>query len=244
MGSTRLFRHLAFVGAMACGPAASIAQVVITAQVAPPPLPVYVQPVVPGDGYLWTPGYWAYGPDGYEWVPGAWVRPPRVGYYWTPPYWGFAEGFYRFHRGYWGPRVGYYGGIDYGYGYGGSGFVGGRWQGGRFAYNRAVSNVNVDVVRNTYVENVSRTVGTSRPSFAGGPGGVHPRPAPGEVRAFQDHRTAVGANPPRHFDGGPPERPHERPHGGPGAGHSRGRDAGPREGHRQDRPHGPEHERR
>ena len=27
----------------------------------PPPLPVYVQPPLPAPGYLWTPGYWAYG---------------------------------------------------------------------------------------------------------------------------------------------------------------------------------------
>ena len=30
----------------------------------------------PGSGYLWTPGYWAYGPEGYFWVPGTWVQPP------------------------------------------------------------------------------------------------------------------------------------------------------------------------
>ena len=27
----------------------------------PPPLPDYEQPQAPGDGYLWTPGYWAWG---------------------------------------------------------------------------------------------------------------------------------------------------------------------------------------
>jgi hypothetical protein len=48
----------------------------ISIRIAPPILPVYTQPVCPGDGYLWTPGYWAYGPDGYYWVPGTWVRPP------------------------------------------------------------------------------------------------------------------------------------------------------------------------
>ena len=29
-----------------------------TADQAPPPLPDYDQPQAPGDGYLWTPGYW------------------------------------------------------------------------------------------------------------------------------------------------------------------------------------------
>ena len=34
------------------------------------------------------------------------------------------------HLGYWGPHVGFYGGVNYGYGYVGVGFVGGRWEGG------------------------------------------------------------------------------------------------------------------
>src|SRR5262249_10457129 len=29
--------------------------------IAPPVLPVYDQPLCPGPGYIWTPGYWAYG---------------------------------------------------------------------------------------------------------------------------------------------------------------------------------------
>src|SRR5580704_16906373 len=41
--------------------------------VAPPDLPVYDQPPCPGDGYLWTPGYWAWGNSDYYWVPGTWV---------------------------------------------------------------------------------------------------------------------------------------------------------------------------
>ncbi len=47
-----------------------------TIQQAPPPLPDYEQPEAPGDGYLWTPGYWAYGNGGYFWQPGAWVLAP------------------------------------------------------------------------------------------------------------------------------------------------------------------------
>ena len=71
---------------------ASSAQIAvgISVHVGPPALPVYAQPPCPGDGYLWTPGYWAYGPVGYYWVPGVWVAPPRVGVLWTPGYWGFA----------------------------------------------------------------------------------------------------------------------------------------------------------
>ena len=70
---------------------------------APPPLPVYEQPICPGDGYIWTPGYWAYDYDDedYYWVPGTWVIAPRIGYLWTPGYWGWGGGGYVWHGGYW-----------------------------------------------------------------------------------------------------------------------------------------------
>ena len=53
---------------------------------APPPLPVYEQPLCPGEGYIWTPGYWAYGDDFDDsyWVPGTWVLAPEIGFLWTP----------------------------------------------------------------------------------------------------------------------------------------------------------------
>ena len=72
----------------------------------PPPLPVYEQPLCPDEGYIWTPGYWAYDDDydDYYWVPGTWVMAPEVGFFWTPGYWGWeGEGFI-FHEGYWGPQ--------------------------------------------------------------------------------------------------------------------------------------------
>ena len=71
--------------ALCLTPATSFAQVAVgvSIRVGPPALPVYEQPACPGDGYLWTPGYWNYGPVGYFWVPGVWVRPPRV----TPRLW-------------------------------------------------------------------------------------------------------------------------------------------------------------
>src|SRR5271170_5322384 len=92
-------------------------QPVLQASQPPPPMPQYSQPAIPGDGYLWTPGYWSYAPQGYYWVPGAWARPPQVGFLWTPGYWGFVGGVYRYRYGYWGPHIGYYGGINYGFGY-------------------------------------------------------------------------------------------------------------------------------
>lgn len=150
------------------------AAVVISVGFAPPVLPVYAQPVCPGPGYLWTPGYWAYGPDGYYWVPGVWVEPPMAGLLWTPAWWGWSGGVYLFHPGYWGPHVGFYGGIHYGFGYNGVGFVGGEWRGGAFFYNRAVANVGVGF-GNVYVRNVT-VVNHSTVAFNGGQGGIQARP--------------------------------------------------------------------
>src|SRR5271154_4921622 len=81
----------------------------------PPALPVYEQPLCPTDGYLWTPGYWAYGSAGYYWVNGAWMAPPQEGFLWTPGYWGYSDGLYVFNAGYWGSTVGFYGGVNYGF---------------------------------------------------------------------------------------------------------------------------------
>lgn len=46
-------------------PRESSAQIIFSINIAPPPLPVYEQPLCPGDGYIWTPGYWAYAADGF-----------------------------------------------------------------------------------------------------------------------------------------------------------------------------------
>jgi hypothetical protein len=167
----------------------------ISAGIAPPALPVYVQPACPVDGYLWQPGYWAYDPeDGYYWVPGTWVAPPQTGYLWTPPYWGFGGGVYGFHGGYWGASVGFYGGINYGFGFGGIGFVGGMWSGGAFRYNTAVMNVNRTVIHNTYI---NRTVINNnrggRYSF-NGPGGSAARPNAAEERAMNEHHISPTAS--------------------------------------------------
>ncbi len=149
------------------------AQVIgIGISIAPPPLPIYVQPPIPAPGYLWTPGFWSYQEEGgYYWVPGTWVRPPRIGVLWTPPYWGFNEGVYAFNAGYWGPTVGFYGGINYGFGYGGDGYGGGRWNGGNFAYNSAVNNFGSTRITNVYNERIVNN-NTSRASFNGGAGGI------------------------------------------------------------------------
>ncbi len=164
-------------------------QVRISVAFGPPALPVYEQPLCPGDGYIWTPGYWAWSDDDgdYYWVPGTWVLAPEVGFLWTPPYWGWTDGAFVFYDGYWGPHVGFYGGIVYGFGYFGEGFEGGRWDHDHFFYNRSVTNVNVTVVHNVYnttVINNNTTV--NRVSYNGGAGGVNARPTPQQEAAAHE----------------------------------------------------------
>jgi hypothetical protein len=161
------------------------AQVAVEITIAPPVLPVYIQPDCPVEGYLWSPGYWAWGDDGYYWVPGTWVLPPMVGYLWTPGYWGFWGGRYLWHGGYWGPHIGFYGGINYGFGYYGSGFCGGRWEGGAFRYNSAVWSVNRTIVHNTYEDRTVIVNNTNHTGF-NGQGGVSIAPTHEEQSAMNE----------------------------------------------------------
>jgi hypothetical protein len=184
----RSIRTLLFGLLVMCFSAAAFAQIGVSITIAPPALPVYDQPVCPGDGYLWTPGYWAWGDDfnDYYWVPGTWVLGPEPGLLWTPPYWGWGGSSFVFYDGYWGPQVGFYGGIGYGFGYFGVGFVGGRWQGNQFFYNRAVFNVNVTEIHNVYEDRVTNVTVVNHVSYNGGNGGVTARPTPQEEAAAHD----------------------------------------------------------
>src|SRR5215469_16136584 len=176
-------------------PSLAIAQVELTVMIAPPPLPVYEQPPIPGPGYLWVPGYWSYGPYGYFWVPGTWVQPPSVGLLWTPGYWGFVGGVYAFNAGYWGPHIGFYGGINYGFGYGGVGYQGGYWNNGNFFYNRSVNNISNTNISNVYNRTVVTNNNTTinNVSYNGGTGGTAARATPQELAAARETHTPATA---------------------------------------------------
>jgi hypothetical protein len=163
-------------------PLTSRAETEFSVTFAPPVLRTYEQTPCPTEGYIWTPGYWSYDDSGYYWVPGVWVAPPQVGYLWTPGYWALSNGIYAFNTGYWGPTVGFYGGVNYGYGYQGDGYYGGRWEGGAFRYNTAYSRVDASIIHNTYADRTARSVTQSRASF-NGPGGVNARPSAEQVAA-------------------------------------------------------------
>lgn len=182
----------AIVAAGVATPTVAHAQFGISISVgtAPPPLPYYEQPYVPGPDFIWMPGYWAWGPAGYYWVPGSWVLAPEPGLLWTPGYWGWNNTVYVWHPGYWARHVGFYGGVNYGYGYYGNGYVGGRWYRNHFRYNTVVTRVNTVIVRNVYVDNrvvVHNWRTTNRVSYNGGQGGLVARPTQRELGYHDPH---------------------------------------------------------
>jgi hypothetical protein len=151
---------------------------------------VYEQPALPAPGYIWAPGYWAYGSEGYFWVPGTWVQPPSVGLLWTPGYWGWHDGVYGWNVGYWGPHIGFYGGVNYGFGYGGVGYEGGHWNNGVFAYNRTVNNFGSVTITNVYSKTIITDSTVTRVAFNGGTGGIAARPTPLEEAAAREPHVA------------------------------------------------------
>lgn len=173
----------AFAQTCACAPGGGY---VIQADEPPPALPEYDQPPLPAPGYYWTPGYWAWNNYDYYWVPGVWVEPPQPGLLWTPGYWAFVGGVYAFRPGYWGPHVGFYGGIDYGFGYTGAGYFGGRWDNGRYFYNSAVNNLGPDHVTNVYNQTIVNSTTANRVSFNGGAGGAAAKPTNEELLAEKE----------------------------------------------------------
>jgi hypothetical protein len=182
------------ISAVLALPASAQIGIGVSVRIGPPPLPVYEQPLCPGPGYLWTPGYWAWDDDeGYYWVPGTWVEAP-VGQLWTPGYWGWNDGVYVWNGGYWGPQIGFYGGINYGFGYGGNGFYGGEWRNGRFFYNTAVTRVNTTVITNVYVNRTVIVNNRSHVAFNGGNGGARARPTSRqEAYARESHTPPIAA---------------------------------------------------
>lgn len=194
---------LAFALATTClshaPPALAQIDVSISVDVEPPPLPVYVQPPIPGPDYVWVPGYWAWSDDvGYYWVPGTWVLPPQADLLWTPGYWGWNDGIYVFHVGYWAPVVGFYGGIAYGCGYTGFGYEGGYWRDHHFFYNRTVNNITNVSITNVYNKTVINN--TINVSYNGGPRGTNAKPTPEQLASAKEHHIAPTAEQTRHAE--------------------------------------------
>jgi WXXGXW repeat (2 copies) len=181
-------------------PAQAQVAIDVSVDIPPPPLPYYEQPPIPAEGFIWAPGYWAWDQVAldYYWVPGTWVEPPQPELLWTPAWWGWIDGRYGFHPGYWGREVGFYGGVDYGFGYTGEGYYGGRWDHGMFFYNRSVNNFANVRITNVYNQTVVINNNANRVSFNGGNGGIQVRPTP-QQEAFSRER---------HIEATPVQRQH------------------------------------
>lgn len=101
---------------------------------------------------------------------------PYVGALWTPGYWVEDDNRYAWHGGYWGNTIGFYGGVNYGYGYSGRGYQGGYWRDRSFRYNRAANNIGQTRVVNTYNVVVTQNTSINHVSYNGGAGGIRMRP--------------------------------------------------------------------
>ena len=190
-----------FLSVLALLASGAHAQVFIRITAPPPPLPVYVQPVIPGPDFMWCPGYWAWGEFGYFWVPGTWVRAPGPGLLWTPGYWAWNDGIYVWRAGYWGPRVGFYGGVNYGYGYTGIGYQGGYWRDRVFVYNSAVTRLGSVQITNVYSKTVINNTTVTNVSYNGGPSGLKVQATAQEQAAAQDKHLPATALQTQHQDG-------------------------------------------
>ena len=109
---------------------------------------------------------------------------------------GLVAGLYRVASWLLGPHVGFYGGVNYGFGYMGVGFFGGEWRGGVFAYNRAVANFGSVHVTNVYEDRTvierNTIVNENHYSFNGG-GGIQASMRVGRAEMQAEHEQHVEA---------------------------------------------------
>ena len=70
-------------------------------RVAPPAAIVEAQPVSPGVGYRWQPGYYRWDGGRHVWVGGAWALPPRPGARWEAHRWVRHGDRWEFREGRW-----------------------------------------------------------------------------------------------------------------------------------------------
>ena len=98
-----------------------------------------------------------------------------------------------------GPHIGFYGGVNYGFGYNGFGYGGGEWRGNNFFYNRSVNNVRNVNITNVYDRTVVNNNSNNRVSFNGGNGGVRAQPTPEQAAAAHEQHVGVTPAQQQHF---------------------------------------------
>ena len=115
-----------------------------------------------------------------------------------PPWWGWGGSGFVFTAGFWGPTVGFYGGINYGFGYFGHGYEGGRWEGGHFFYNTTINHVDVTVIHNVY--NTRVVVRNDTHVSYNGHGGIDARATREEEAAEHERHVGPVAAQTEHID--------------------------------------------
>jgi hypothetical protein len=82
-------------------------------------------------------------------------------------------------------------GVDYGYGYTGDGYFGGRWQNCAFFCNSAVNNISTVHVTNAYNQTVVVNSTTNYVSYNGGNGGIEALPTAEQDAAAKQRHIAT-----------------------------------------------------
>ena len=90
-----------------------------------------------------------------------------------------------------GAHIGFYGGINYGFGYAGA-LAGGRWENGQFFYNRAVNNLGAAPVTRVYNQRIAINNTTiDRVSYNSGQGELQVKPTPEQEQVAAERRIAA-----------------------------------------------------
>lgn len=92
---------LAGAVAVAAITAPAVAQIGIYIGRTPPPLRRESRGPMPGQGYVWTDGYWGVHNGRYVWVNGRWQRPPYEGAYYSHPHYDHYQQGWQMHEGHW-----------------------------------------------------------------------------------------------------------------------------------------------
>ena len=75
------------VASLASAALAAPASAQVYVNLAPPAPIVETRPAIPGPGYAWRRGYWAWNGNRYVWSHGLWARPPHAGQAWIAGRW-------------------------------------------------------------------------------------------------------------------------------------------------------------